>query len=41
MCEKSAEIFLGSLFSPSYLTKSDINKIVSDDKEKYRQENYK
>jgi ribulose-5-phosphate 4-epimerase/fuculose-1-phosphate aldolase len=41
MCEKSAEIFLGSLFSPKYLSESDINKIVSDDKEKYRQENYK
>jgi ribulose-5-phosphate 4-epimerase/fuculose-1-phosphate aldolase len=41
MCEKSAEIFLGSLFNPSYLNESDINKIVSDDKEKYRQENYK
>jgi ribulose-5-phosphate 4-epimerase/fuculose-1-phosphate aldolase len=41
MCEKSAEIFLGSLFSPRYLSESDINKIVSDDKEKYRQENYK
>jgi len=41
MCEKSAEIFLGSLFNPNYLSKSDINKIVFDDKEKYRQENYK
>jgi ribulose-5-phosphate 4-epimerase/fuculose-1-phosphate aldolase len=41
MCEKSAEIFLGSLFGPIYLSESDINKIVSDDKEKYRQENYK
>ena len=41
MCEKSAEIFLGSLFNPNYLSQFDIDKIVSDDKEKYRQENYK
>jgi L-fuculose-phosphate aldolase len=41
MCEKSAEIFIGSLFNPSYLSESDVNKIISDDKEKYRQENYK
>lgn len=41
MCEKSAEIFLGSLFNPTYLSQFDISKILSDDKEKYRQENYK
>ena len=34
-------VFLGSLFEPNYLTDLDISKIVSDDKEKYRQENYK
>jgi len=37
MCEKSAEIFLGSLFNPDYLSNDDINKIINDNKEKYRQ----
>lgn len=41
MCEKSAEIYLGCLFSPKYLSNNDISKIALDDKEKYRQENYK
>ena len=40
MCEKSAEIFLGSLFKPNYLSDFDIAKILSDEKEKYRIENY-
>ena len=37
MCEKSAEIFLGSLFKPNYLSDSDIDKIINDNNEKYRQ----
>jgi ribulose-5-phosphate 4-epimerase/fuculose-1-phosphate aldolase len=41
MCEKSAEVFLGSLFSPDYLSEDDVNKIINDNKEKYRQQNYK
>ena len=37
ICEKSAEIYLGSLSNPSYLYDYDILKIVNDEKEKYRQ----
>lgn len=37
ICEKSAEIFLGSLFNPKYLSEFDINKIETDEKEKYRE----
>jgi len=36
ICEKSADIFLGSLFNPLYLSEFDINKIENDEKEKYR-----
>ena len=37
ICEKSADIFLGSLFNPNYLSDVDISKIENDEKEKYRQ----
>jgi len=37
MCEKSSEIYLGSLNKPNYLSDYDINKIANDSKEKYRQ----
>jgi ribulose-5-phosphate 4-epimerase/fuculose-1-phosphate aldolase len=37
ICEKSADIFLGSLFNPNYLSDIDIYKIENDEKEKYRQ----
>lgn len=37
ICEKSSEIFLGSLFKPSYLSNYYVNRIVNDENEKYRQ----
>jgi ribulose-5-phosphate 4-epimerase/fuculose-1-phosphate aldolase len=37
MCEKSAEIFLGSFPDTNYLSQKDIDKIINDEKEKYRQ----
>ena len=36
ICEKSAEIYLGSKNNPIYLSSSDIYKIDNDDREKYR-----
>jgi ribulose-5-phosphate 4-epimerase/fuculose-1-phosphate aldolase len=41
ICEKSAEIFLGSIFDPIYLKDSDTYKLDSDEKEKFRQKNEK
>lgn len=37
ICEKSAEIFLGCLDSPNFLSNENINKILNDENEKYRQ----
>jgi ribulose-5-phosphate 4-epimerase/fuculose-1-phosphate aldolase len=37
MCEKSAEIFLGSYPNITYLSDVSINSIANDEKEKYRQ----
>jgi ribulose-5-phosphate 4-epimerase/fuculose-1-phosphate aldolase len=39
ICEKSADIFLGSLSNPDYLTDRHIEKIINDEREKYRQSN--
>jgi ribulose-5-phosphate 4-epimerase/fuculose-1-phosphate aldolase len=38
ICEKSAEIFLGSLPNPSYLSTDDIITLTNDENEKYRLE---
>jgi ribulose-5-phosphate 4-epimerase/fuculose-1-phosphate aldolase len=37
ICEKSAEIYLGSILNPNYLSNKDIDKIFNDENEKYRQ----
>jgi len=38
ICEKSAEIFLGSLPNPRYLNTDDIIRLTNDENEKYRLE---
>jgi L-fuculose-phosphate aldolase len=37
ICEKSAEIFLGCYNQANFLTEEEINRILEDDREKYRQ----